>query len=195
MGELAARNLDCLGKRPELQERPTELLQGKQRSLSLLFRTPTDQPEEHNLEEYEAFTSEGLHNMKEHIKNVFNELPAHLDGEVKNTFQHFMCVEIESRGTVCGSDYSRAAVKLPVSLRGKVALSVLQLVETLAELSLLLYMMEANRTLRSVLCLYNVAFLHGLLCQRVLFPTKEISHTLLFGLYYHNITTHSGEDT
>ena len=65
----------------------------------------------------------------------------------------------------------------------------------MAELAALLYILEANRTPRAILRLYNIAFKHAHYCVEVLFPPKHLSVGVLFGLYYHKLTVHAAEDT
>ena len=64
--ELAIRGSDCSGKYPELKDRLQAELKGTQRSLTLLYRHPAEKKDQHNLAEYEIFSSEGLHDIKDH---------------------------------------------------------------------------------------------------------------------------------
>ena len=163
--------------------------------LTLLYQHLRDSPEEHNLGSYEILSSEGLHDTTDHIKNVFEELPYHLEGAGKAAFNSFYAAEIGSRAMVRGSDFRRAALALPAVLGGKVSSSVQGLVNTLAELSSLLYIMEEERTPRAILRLYNVSFQHAQYCVEVLHPPKKLSSGVLFGLYHHKLSTHAAGDT
>ena len=96
---------------------------------------------------------------------------------------------------VRGSDFRRAALVLPAVLGGKVSSSLQGLVNTLAELSSLLYIMEEERTPRAILRLYNVSFQHAQYCVEVLHLPKKLSSGVLFGLYHHKLSTHAAEDT
>ena len=94
-----------------------------------------------------------------------------------------------------GSDYRRAAVKLPAVLRTTASTKVVHLVNTLAELSLLLYITEEDRSPRLILRLYNISFLHAIYCTEVLQPVKQLSPGVVFGLYFHKLTKHAAEET
>ena len=193
--ELTVRGIDCIGKRNDLDKRLQEELLGTQRSLTLLYRHPTDKKEVHNLGSYEVFSSEGLHDIKAHVKNVMEELPFHLAANAKSVYARFYEAEIGQKALARGSDYRRAAFKLPTILKGRVQGDIQGLVNTLAELAALLYILEANRTPRAILRLYNIAFKHAHYCVEVLFPPKHLSVGVLFGLYYHKLTVHAAEDT
>ena len=193
--ELQARGLSTTGNVGALNERLRETLLGTQRVLSLMFATPQDSPNQHNLGNYEIFSSEGLHDIKDHIKNILHELPCHLDDESKKAFAAFYEKELGSRAMARGSDYRRAVLKLPAVLKNTASTKVNQLVNTLAELSLLLYITEEDRSPRLILRLYNVAFLHGIYCNHVLKPVQQLSPGVVFGLYFHKLTKHAAEET
>ena len=194
--ELAVRGIDCSGKQKELSQHLQDELRGTQRVLTLINQSPTDALEDHNLASYEIFSSEGLHDVKDHIKNVCDELPHHIEGSVKEAFTSFVQQEFGTRATVRGSDYRKAAMKLPVIMRTKNAPEEVQgLVDTMAEICLLLYMVEEDRTPKAVLRLYNTSFRHALFCMDVLYPTKHLSNGVMFGLYYHSLLLHAAEET
>ena len=87
-------------------------------------------------------------------------------------------------------------MKLPVIMRTKNAPEKVQgLVDTMAEICLLLYMVEEDRTPKAVLRLYNTSFRHALFCTDVLYPTKHLSNGVMFGLYYHSLLLHAAEET
>ena len=193
--ELAIRGLDCSGKYPELKDRLQAELKGTQRSLTLLYRHPAEKKDQHNLAEYEIFSSEGLHDIKDHTKNIMEELPHHLPDTTQKLFEKFYSIEIDARAMVWGSDYRRAAIKLLAVLKGKVTPNVQGLVDALAELTTLAYIMEYERTPRAILRLYNTAYSHANFCMEVLFPPKHLSVGVLCGLYFHKLTVHTPEDT
>ena len=94
-----------------------------------------------------------------------------------------------------GSDYRKTTVKLPAVLRSTASTKVVQLVNTLAELSLLLYITEEDRSPRLILQLCNIAFLHAIYCTKILQPVKQLSSGEGFGLYFHKLTKHAAEET
>ena len=60
--------------------------------------------------------------------------------------------------------------ELTAAVRGKVEAKIKSLVDTLAELAILVYGTDEARTPRSILRLYNVSFMHANLCLDVLYP-------------------------
>ena len=141
------------------------------------------------------YASEGLHDMKDHIAHVLQELPAHLDQDAKAMFNAFLNQEVNTHAVIRGSDYRKALLLLPEKLKGKVVWSVQMLINTLAELCYHLYATEADRTPRAILRLYNVAFLHARYCVKALFPPKVLTEGTAFGLYFHKLGIHAAEDT
>ena len=135
-------------------------------------------PEDDALGSYEVFASEGLHDVKEHVKHVLEELPAHLTGQTKVAFTAYIAKEIASRAMIRGSDNRRILTKLPAIMTdSKASAEVQTLVNTLAELAKLLYLTDSDRTPKTVLRLYNVAFLHAMTCVDVLNPSSALSRS------------------
>ena len=77
-----------------------------------MFRIPTDSLNDHNLGSYEIFSSEGLHDIKDHIKNVLEELPHHFTGPAKTLVMTFTERELDCHAIVRGSDYRNAVMKI-----------------------------------------------------------------------------------
>ena len=193
--ELYSRGLDCTGLLKDMACRLQADLHGTQRVLTLMFRNPTDSLDDHNLGSYEIFSSEGLHDIKDHIKNVLEELPHHLTGPAKTLVTTFTERELDCHAIVRGSDYRNAVMKLTAAVRGKVEAKIQRLVDTLAELAILLYGTDEARTPRSILRLYNVSFMHANLCLEVLYPPRNLSLGVLYGLYFHKLMVHAAEET
>ena len=152
--------------------------------------------QDHLLGRYEVFASEGLHDVKEHVKHVLEELPAHLNGKAKTTFVGFLSKETKSRALLRGSDYRRIVTMLPSVMQSSdLPDNISVLINTLAELAKLLYATDSDRTPRMVLRLYNVAFIHAVACVTILDPPQILSRGQMFGLYFHKLTSHSPEET
>ena len=67
---------------------------------------------------YEVLPTEPLHDVKEHICNVFTELPAHLEKEEKEEFQQILECAFAGKEKLRGCDYRLAAVIVAQYLRG-----------------------------------------------------------------------------
>ena len=81
---------------------------------------------------YEVFASEGLHELKEHVKNLITELPHHLAATTKSLLNHLVETELGTLSLARGSDYRQAAMNIPILLCGKSSTEVQQLVDTLS---------------------------------------------------------------
>ena len=55
----------------------------------------------------------------------------------------------------------------------------------------LLYAPDTKRSPKTVLCLHNLAFLHGVLFTQIFANPKRLTRRKVFGRYFHAITTHS----
>ena len=68
-------------KKPELDTvLREEVLKGVARLPAPLFNSPTASLSDLGLEHYEVTLVKPLHDIKDHIKNLFEELPKHLQG-------------------------------------------------------------------------------------------------------------------
>ena len=68
---------------------------------------------------YEVLPTEPLHDVKEHICNVFTELPAHLEEGEKKQFENIIECTFAGKEKLRGCDYRLAAVIVAQYLRGK----------------------------------------------------------------------------
>ena len=85
--------LPCSAKDPskeptkkELQATLSKTMCGNHRVPALIVNHPTQPLSNHNLESYEVLPVEPLHVIKEHIKNLLDEIPHHLSKKKKKTF-------------------------------------------------------------------------------------------------------------
>ena len=67
----------------------TEELCGTQRIPSMLITTPGDELDSLNLQDYEIFPHEGMHDIAGHIENLFEELPMHVKDDKHVTNRRF----------------------------------------------------------------------------------------------------------
>ena len=98
-----------------------------------------------------------------------------------------MCKE-----TKTGFDYRRTLIHLLQLLHKLDAPNnICALIETLVDISSLLYSREEERTMQKVLRLYNRAWLHFELLREIFTQPKQITRRKLFGAYLHAITVHA----
>lgn len=146
--------------KPQLIQNLKATLRGAQHLPSLLLLNPSQSLSEMNLEHYTILDCEPLHDLKGHIQNVFDELPGKLNkalaGEVKALLDTDLGKDMKT-----GGDYRLTAIHLLTLLRKRtVQPDILLLLQTLVEISELLYADDSKRTARTILRLYNLTWLH-----------------------------------
>ena len=67
----------------------------------------------------------------------------------------------------------------------------LQLIESAAQISQILYADECKRSPRMILKLFNTTWLHFELCKLLLSSPKTVSHRKMFGIYLHSLCVHA----
>ena len=69
---------------------------------------------------YEVLPTEPLHDVKEHLCNVFTELPAHLEKEEKEEFQQILECGFARKEKLRGCDHCLAVVIVAQYLRSTI---------------------------------------------------------------------------
>ncbi|XP_066296170.1 uncharacterized protein [Branchiostoma lanceolatum] len=187
------QNLDATGydfdlecNKPELESQLKQHLAGASHIPALLYDEQQSTLKAINLEQYEVSSFESLHNAKEHIKNLLEELPNHVNQlEVQSTFQ--------GKEVMRGSDFRKLLITVTTHLAANGGdLKVVELPNTLCEVVHICYLGEDERSPRLVLRLANQIYMHSLLVREVIGtqPTS-IKPRKLYGQYYHSISTHA----
>ncbi len=128
--------------------------------------------------------------MKGHLQNLFDELPAVLDKKLAKEVKALLDVDL-GKDMKTGGDYRLTAIHLLTLLRKrKSPPKVLLLLETIVEISELLYADDSKRSPKTVLRLYNSTWLHFELCCDLFQSTTTISHQKMFGIYLHALLVH-----
>lgn len=94
-----------------------------------------------------------------------------------------------SKDKTTGGDYRLAAIHLLALLRGKAPSNVTLLLQTLVEISEIMYADDTKRTARSVLRL--ITLLGSIM--NFFEHLQELSHDKFFGSYLHAITCHASK--
>ncbi|XP_070549540.1 uncharacterized protein [Ptychodera flava] len=198
--ELDARGEETEGlKKPELQVKLSEILHGIQRVPSLLHLSPKANLADINCSRYEILPSEPLHDIKGHIHNVLEELPSDIeDKDEAVSLQTFIQATYMygDKDEIRGCDARKAILLVSqylhekVSGQSSVSSQHSQLIDTLAEISEIAYKHDHERCPRLILRLYNVAFLHGIMCKAIFSNPKKLTKRKMFGRYFHNLTVH-----
>ena len=107
------------GKRPELERVLKEELGGIQRVPAMLVNDQHKDLADINLPMYEVLPTEPLHDIKEHIANVFKELPKHLNEQEASRFQVAREGTLGGKQCLKGADYRKSCIIIAEHMRGK----------------------------------------------------------------------------
>lgn len=83
-----------ISQKKELQEQLSEVLKGAQRVPTLLLQNPQQALSDLNLQDYTVLECEPLHDLKGHLKNLFEILPEILDKETKVELSEVLEVDL-----------------------------------------------------------------------------------------------------
>ena len=190
--ECKGRHLSVDGLlKPALESNLKEVLRGIPRVPALCFPQQECSLQELRLGNYEVLPVEPLHDLKEHINNIFKELPKHLNDEEKVLFDETMEAVLSTKEKLQGSVYRLCCVVLALHLGKHCRLTIKRLLHTLAELCEMLYAPAEKCTPRFILRLHNVTFSHVVAVRKVFKIPQVLTYRKLFGIYYHSITCHA----
>lgn len=78
---------------------------------------------------------------------------------------------------------------------GKVRPKIQTLLDSLTELSKLLYLPAQSRSPKLVLRLHNQAFIHAMICKDIIGQPKSLTSRKFYGRYWHSLTAHAGKQS
>ena len=178
-------NLKC----EELRQMLEHEMKGTQRLPALLFDSEKYKMEEIGMESYEVLPVEPLHTIKEHIKNLFQEIPRHLNKSERALFERGLEVVFAENQLKRGCDYRKALLQLSLYIDGKIDSRYCDLLLSLCEIQEIFYSNE--RTPALVLHLYNLTFMHASTMVHLLKTPIALTERKLFGQYFHALVCHA----
>ena len=159
-----------------------------------MITNPTQSLSQLHLASYTILDSEPLHDLKGHLINLLTELPHILTGESKTLVTELLSHILFSKkqNGYSGSDLRVALIETNNLLQSQHVEEELKLLLiTAVKISECLYSLCDTRTPKTVLQLYNCAWLHHELCKLLFTSPKEISYEKCFGLYLHSLVVHA----
>ena len=170
----------------------TGILKGVQRVATLLMSSPSQSLSSLHLENYEVLDSEPLHDLKGHLSHLFVELPFILNGDTKDTCCQIISCYHKKEKVTC-ADLRLTAIHIYLCLVEKLAHSDerVLLLETVVHISQILYLPATERTPRRVLQLYNLTWIHHMLCSKLFSRLHKVTRNAFFGLYLHHLVVHA----
>ena len=142
------------------------------------------------LKSFEVLSVEILHDLKEHIKNLWTELPHILFPKEKKIFEDTYNRALGNKATKRGCDYRFSLVEMYCKMKGRCQIQVERLLETLVEISEMCYALANKRHMKYVLRIHNITYLHSAICVDLFPKPKVLTHEKLFGQYFHAIAEH-----
>ena len=164
-------------KKQILEEKLKLEMHGIQRFPSLMQADPSMTG---LLTNYEILGCEPLHDLKNHIENLYMELPHHLPKPPKKYFEETIVASFEKKDCKRGVDYRKSLVKMNVALHGKIDKTIYMILSTLCEIQRILYIGENERTIENILRLYNQTFLHAVILKETVITPKAITSRTLW---------------
>ena len=168
-------------------------MHGIQKMPSLLFNCPDGDLNLIGLENYEILACEPLHDIENHIKNLFEEIPHQMADKKKVT--DFIGAVFNGKDSKRSVDYHTSLIKVCCHFKKEYPDSKFtEILHTLCEIQKVLYQQESHGTNENILYLYIQTFLHMILLT-INFEKKIKSMTVrrFFGKYYHAIISHASD--
>ena len=166
-------------------------LRGVIRPPALCFGDVLEPMSELNLANYEVSQIEPLHDLKGHIKNIWEALPSCLTIDKKKVLLEEIETALGPKDTYRGCDYRLSLITVYERIKEKIPSEIRELLYTLKEISRLAYQKSVKRSPKTILRLYNMSFLHASRCQQVFGKSPKLSK--IYGIYYHSLTVHLPE--
>ena len=168
-------------------------MQGIQRVPSLFFNCPDWDLDFMGLDNYEILACEPLHDIENHIKNLFEEIPHHMTEKKKVT--DFIGAVFSGKDSKRGVAYHTSLIKVCCHFKKEYPESKFtEILKTLCEIQKVLYQQESHRTNENILHLYVQTFLH-MIWLEINFEKniKSMSVRKYFGKYYDAIISHASD--
>ena len=137
-------------------------MHGIQQLPSLFYTVPFKTLNEINLQHYEILVNELLHNVSNHIKNIQQEIPYHVDKAIKKKVQDVIISSFNNKDAKNSADYRRNLLMITNWFQQELPNHfTTQILMTLSEIQELLYLPDNKRNpaniLRSIITTYKHA--------------------------------------
>ena len=199
--ELLSRNIDISDLKttkkallPVLKKK----LRGAKRVPVILFNNPLQKFTTINSDSYEIAMVECMHDIANHIGNIFEELPHHIKkAEYKLALTQLLDI-LRSEKEIkrcCDKRKMLLDITFHLSKSNNMDGLTLRLLQTLCEIQRILYLGDEMRSPKEILRLHNTCFEHFCLIKKIMPPdsicSKNISRDKMFGKYKHNLLVHA----
>ena len=167
-------------------------MHGIQRLPALLYKSSESfNMRNYNIPDYKMLTCEPLHDIWNHKKNLYDELPRHLPKNKSAKLNDITSTSFHSKESKNSSDYGKSLLIVTNWLIQNLSEHYIpRMLSTFAEIQEIAA--EEKRSCPKILCLSNITFTHALLLFiHVKDNLKPLTSTKLFGVHYHSIAKHA----
>ena len=135
-------------------------MRGIKRVPILLLHNPVETLSEMGLARYEIVMVECMHDIANHIDNILEELPTHLNNGDKVKFTEMIEIYKAEKEKKRCCDKRKILLQLTQNLCDEIDGLVHKLLRTLSEIQRILYLGDDFRTPKEILRLHNTCFAH-----------------------------------
>lgn len=186
-------NFRCDQSTSHLRELLKEEIHGIQRLPALMFSESSKTLSELNLERYEILSNEPLHDISNHTKNLYAEIPYHFKN--KKEIETILNISFKNKAARNSSDYRESLLFVTKwLLETHPNHYITDILTSMSEIQELLYQSDNSRSSQTILRLYLTLFKHSILIHKhIENPLKSLTERKFFGAYYHSLFCHSPE--
>ena len=163
--ELNIRNVKFLvqDSSKDLQDLLDATVHGIQHVPAILFNNFDTSLSDIKLQNYEILFTEPLHDVSNHIKNMYAEIPYQIDKQKRKEVLNVIEFSFNNKDACNSADYRKSLLVVANWFRENMSDShITEIMVTLREIQGILYLPDCDRTPLTVLRLYLTVFLHAL---------------------------------
>lgn len=192
--ELNSRNIKFTCEAPvlTLQSKIEDTMHGIQRVPALMYEEPLQGLNFFNLNNYEILSTEPLHDVSNHIKNLYVEIPLHA-GKQRKQLEEIIELSFHGKEAKNGADHRKSLLIVTCWLIENMCNHfITKLFESLAKIQEILYLQDHKRTVQKILRLRNVTFQHAMIIKiNIRGNLKKLTSRKFFGVYFHSLIHHA----
>ena len=157
----------CTESKNDLQSKLEDVIHGIQRVPALIYFNSINDISQLNLQFYEILFTEPLHDILNHIKNLYAELPHHTDKKFKKSFNFLINNSFNGKEAKNASDYCKSLLIVTQWFLGNHEDHIFRdILTTLCEIQEIIYLPANQIQSQTVLQLYIITFIH-MLCLKM----------------------------
>ena len=145
----------------------------------------------HLCESYEVLANEPMHDIAGHWRNLFEEIPFHLNSHEKILFNDICSATLKDAKRCV--DYRLAFINICIHMKGKLPRNIYDIFLTGCEMQEILYAPDNERSMRNILRYCLKSYQHAILIKEIGLNLMKLRSRRIFGKYYHALVRHAGK--